>query len=170
MVIEMVEREIFRDLARGHALGRFMASTQGAYEGACWLWVLWREWGGGMMLNRGKCFSDRVVEELAECITYCCAIQGIRSQRSRANWHWQFLVSEKWIGKSLSLGQFLIKAVKKGIKTAGTSYPEAGVKTVDVGDVEGNGRSGEGLKNCRVDRLSTHVPHIAQGLRLVRRR
>lgn len=35
--------------------------------------------------------------------------------------------------------------MKKGTKRAGTSFPKAGVKTVDVRVVDGSGKSSEGL-------------------------
>ena len=59
-----------------------------------------------------------VVDELAEYMAYCCAVRGNRDSTVAGKLVAVNFFHEQWMGKSLSLNHFRIKAVKVGIQRA----------------------------------------------------
>ena len=106
---------MFRDIARGYALGRVAASARGTYEGAWRLWVKWREWRE-RLLARG----DRVRDG------DCRGFGGVHGVLLRGTGNRETTVAgklvavnlfhEQWVGRSPPLNRFRIKAAKEGIK------------------------------------------------------
>ena len=83
----------------------------------------WREWRGRNRWLEATASELDVVDELAEYMTYCCAVRG----------NWESTVAGKLVavkffheqrmGRSLPLNHLRIKAVKEGIK--GLTWKEA---------------------------------------------
>ena len=60
----------------------------------------------------------KVVDELAEYMTFCCAVRGNRESTVAGKLVAVKFFHEQWMGKSLPLNHFRIKAVREGIKRA----------------------------------------------------
>ena len=109
---------MFGDLARGYAFGRVAVSTRGAYQGAWRQWVKWREWRGRSCWLEATASELEVVDELAEYMAYYCAVRGDRESTVAGKLMAVNFFHEQWMGKTLTLNHFRIKAVKEGIKRA----------------------------------------------------
>ena len=109
---------MFRDIARGYALGRVAASTRATYERAWRMWVEWREWRKKSCWLDARMSEAELVEELVEFMAYCCAVRGNKETTVAGKMVAVNFSHEQWVGLSLPLNHFRIKAVREGIKRA----------------------------------------------------
>ena len=109
---------MFRDLAMRYAFGRVVASTRGTHRGAWWLWVKWREWRRRSRWLEATAPEPEVVDELAEYMAYCGAARGTRETPIAGKLVAVNFSHKQWVGRSLPLDHFRIKAAKGGIKRA----------------------------------------------------
>ena len=71
---------------------------------------------GERLLARGDRVRDGDRRKLAEYMAYCCAVRGNRETTVAGKLVAVNFFHEQWVGRSLPLKHFRIKAVKEGIK------------------------------------------------------
>ena len=75
--------------------------------------VKWREWKEKGCWLETTASKIEVVDELAEYMAYCCVARGNREKTRVGKLVAVNFFHEQWVGRSLPLDHFRVKAVKK---------------------------------------------------------